>query len=221
MEEQLTPICIESKSSHNSQNRQSDHEVIYRVARFHARKRGLCPEDMEDCAISLVERLVLSGILHTAFPSGPPGAWLHRCASNHASNFSRNVRRRAMMEAPLDSATLETIWSSPKQNALHFEDEWASIDRHEQIVSASALLDPVPRAILLKHYIYGRSIRTLAEEYDRTTGAIEHVLWRARRRIRSVLSRRGILCPSNNEPNSGLTAKDEHRVERTNRSVSR
>src|SRR5437016_2091098 len=79
---------------------------VLAVARHHARRFGISADDVEDCAMDFVERMLDKDrrATYLTLPLDHRDAWLHRCAMNHACNFSRGLSRRRHREVPWPAA---------------------------------------------------------------------------------------------------------------------
>lgn len=98
-------------------------------------------------------------------------AWLMRIASNAiADRWQRNAREPALPDEPLD--------------------EPGAIDQIERRAILSELVDALPddqRHVVLRRFIDQRSIREIAQEMDRSEGAIKQLQFRALQTLRTNL----------------------------------
>jgi|SRR5579872_4670580 len=167
---------------------------LTRIGGHHALRAGLTREDVEDCAITFVERMFLRNetLLRARLSDGSV-QWLHVCARNHARSFRRasdRHRRYIATDVELCTGMESTGGVSPGQG-----DPTAGMIRSERWESVAACIDqlsPALQELLIRHYFLDESCQDLAARTGRTPHAVEQALLRARKRIKALLLRRGL-----------------------------
>lgn len=161
------------------------------IAKREARRLRLSSEDAEDCALTFIEKHLLGS---RCAQHGVDPAWVRRCARNHAIDFHRAQTRRYQHEtnkqpseegfAPDVALDLPAHVPSPLADLLHNE-------CHDALLDAILQLDGEPLVLFIRRYMGDESVEALAAETGKTPEALRKVLYRAARRIRGVLERRG------------------------------
>jgi DNA-directed RNA polymerase specialized sigma24 family protein len=179
--------------------RAEDHlcRMLLKLAGSVARRRGLTREEAEDCAAEFARRML--GRQECAAPMGPDGhcfpAWLHRCAENHVTDFCRAKERLGQHEQPWPEAVRGdgplVAWDFAGSTSLAEarplrEESW------QRTTVALDRLPPIMSELLVRHHLHGECIRDLAASCDRTPAAVQLILLRARRQMRSLLERMGL-----------------------------
>ncbi len=171
-------------------------QQAYYYGRASARQYRLQEVEAEDCAATFVEKIYRYSANLAGSGSAPPAspAWMRRCALNHASNFARDLRRRSQYELACgelshgrEHTAGDVRKGSQSPDAMLLRDEfWVTIR------GALNSLTPEPRAMFVRHHIYGETVRQLALRFGRSDHAVEQALLRARRRVGAELARRGM-----------------------------
>lgn len=160
------------------------------VARCHARHLGLTVEDAEDCAAAFVERE-----WHHERVNDPCSAWQHTCAENFARDFRRALLRRGQHELCWGEcarpgeppAMLDLPDSVPgPENCLLRREFW------REVRAVLKRVEPVPRKLFLRRTVRQWSISELAAWSGLTQHVVEQKLYRARKRLREILLRKGL-----------------------------
>jgi RNA polymerase sigma factor (sigma-70 family) len=162
----------------------------------HAVQFGLSPEDADDCAGGLVARILGIGkeTIEEVQRNGSFTAWRDVCMRRHIVSYCREVARRRWAMLP-DAASLEAgggqvISSdhpgiSPETGVLQGE-------FRDRFAAALAQLASPARDVVIRHVIYGESIRDLAAALGRKPHAVSESCSTALRRIRAILRRQGM-----------------------------
>lgn len=171
-----------------------DLELYREIAIMQAVRLRLSPADVEDCASLFVCKLLEKQNARTITQfenAAHKEAWLHRCARNHALNYSRGLRRLQQRQIPwLDSneetyiATMVEVKPSPLARCL----------RREAVAEALAAVDTLSEQALflfIAHHIDGRSLVHLAQSIGKNSNAVSQAVFRARVHVRQQLERRG------------------------------
>lgn len=157
--------------------------------RRRARCLGLSPEDADDCAVAFVER-ELRRETGGVFSSRQPV-----CAENFVRDFRRILLRRRLHEYSWQGTARTgeppTVLDSPDsapgpEGCLLRREFW------REVRPVLKRLDPLPRKLLIRHHVRGKFIQELAAWSGRTPHVVEQKLYRARKRLRELLLRRGL-----------------------------
>jgi RNA polymerase sigma factor (sigma-70 family) len=163
-----------------------------RLAHYHALREGVPSAEVDDCGMTFVERMLLSGGNSAEQPlEGRGDAWLHRCAQNHARNYRRSAARH--------HPKLISLGDVRKAASRNFEpvsepSAESQVIRNIARRSIDDLVDkllPEVRAIFVSHYFHGYTAAEIAARSGRTAHAVEMALYRARRRLRRELHQEG------------------------------
>src|SRR3954452_20485922 len=104
-------------------------------------------------------------------------AWLFKIAHNVCLSRRRSTWRRGRVESPTDFEVVEELASAPSRRA-------------EELIGLQDVLEQMPeqqrRAILLREW-QGLSYREIADELEVSQGAVETLIFRARRALASGL----------------------------------
>ena len=110
--------------------------------------------------------------------------WVYRILSNQAFNFYRKRKRITTVDPGEDNYLWETIPADESDNA---DRETYSSSIREEIDSALQKLSPQQRVVfVLKHY-EGKKIKDIAAILDCTEGTIKRYLFRATRKLQTLL----------------------------------
>jgi DNA-directed RNA polymerase specialized sigma24 family protein len=165
-------------------------DKMIHLGRYHAVREGVPQSDVDDCELTFVENMLLSGANWASPTAKPCDTWLHRCAQNHARNFRRSVVRRDRRFVSLGAHHLRSL----REGLIDAETpESLLLRKHvrKSIDGAVAQLVPEVRSMLYSHHVQGNSAPEIALQSGRTTRAVEQALYRARRSVKSQLSRQG------------------------------
>jgi hypothetical protein len=164
---------------------------LKRVGRQFAWSEGVHPNDVDDCEITFVERMlfVYPRNLRENLILGRTG-WINVCARNHAKNFKRNATRHgrrtdSVKEQSLQFCEIEESKGDPETRSVRtvmFNDLLACID----------CLKPEVREILIRHHVLEESVADVAAACQRTVSATEQALFRGRKAVREHLGRKGL-----------------------------
>jgi RNA polymerase sigma factor (sigma-70 family) len=170
---------------------------ILAVARHHARLFGIPTDDLEDCAMDFLERMLRAKHItaYLTIHQSHREAWLHRCAINHASNYRRSLSRRRSHEVPwpttcdVDEAfsLTEFIDDSPGPEVRVLTREFWQ--RADSVVGG---LRPDHKRCFVRHYLFLEPVREIAARDQKSQAAVSKTLQRARKRLRVVAERMGI-----------------------------
>jgi RNA polymerase sigma factor (sigma-70 family) len=150
------------------------HEHSRRIYAYCLRQLG-SPEEAEDAVQATYLNACRS--LLTGFEPEVAQAWLFKVAHNVCLTKQRSTWRRRRIERPGDIHDIEELIPSPHNR----EDELFGID-----VALAALPEQQRRAILLREW-QGLSYREVAAEMGVTQGAVETLIFRARRGLAAAL----------------------------------
>jgi RNA polymerase sigma factor (sigma-70 family) len=106
-------------------------------------------------------------------------AWLYAIANRVIANRRRAEMRRRRVETPCDLDELQDVLASPQRE---------SVELIRLAESLEAMPEQQRRALLLREW-QGLSCREIAEELELTPGAVEALLFRARRTLQRELTR--------------------------------
>jgi len=109
-----------------------------------------------------------------------PIAWLIGIARNKVLNYYR---------AETTHLRHLTDWTHDAEQVPDIADELARLRDRDEFFRLLAPLRPEQRIVLLLHYLDGYSIREIASLIDKSEHAVESLLARARRTIRTTLDR--------------------------------
>ena len=133
------------------------------------------PEEAEDAVQATYLNACRS--LLSGFEPEVAQAWLFKVAHNVCLTRQRSTWRRRRIESPGDIQEIEDLFSSPHDHG----DELFGIDD-----ALAALPEQQRRAILLREW-QGLSYREVAAEMGITQGAVETLIFRARRGLAAAL----------------------------------
>ena len=113
-------------------------------------------------------------------------AWLHRIATNLCIDFIRRnrLRKSAFFECESMDEFLMNVadcHSMPASKAVENQELFA------QIHNAITQLSPQRRKIFILYHLKGFSLKEIAHQLERTTGAVKANLFHARRNLREAL----------------------------------
>jgi RNA polymerase sigma factor (sigma-70 family) len=150
------------------------HEHSGRIYAYCLRQLG-SPEEAEDAVQATYLNACRS--LLSGFEPEVAQAWLFKVAHNVCLTKQRSTWRRRRIERPGDIHDIEELIASPHNR----EDELFGIDD-----ALAALPEQQRRAILLREW-QGLSYREVAAEMGVTQGAVETLIFRARRGLAAAL----------------------------------
>jgi RNA polymerase sigma factor (sigma-70 family) len=150
------------------------HEHSGRIYAYCLRQLG-SPEEAEDAVQATYLNACRS--LLRGFEPEIAQAWLFKVAHNVCLTKQRSTWRRRRIERPGDFQEIEELIASPHNH----EDELLGID-----AALAALPEQQRRAILLREW-QGLSYREVAAEMGTTQGAVETLIFRARRSLAAAL----------------------------------
>jgi RNA polymerase sigma factor (sigma-70 family) len=158
------------------------HEHSGRIYAYCLRQLG-SPEEAEDAVQATYLNACRS--LLSGFEPEVAQAWLFKVAHNVCLTKQRSTWRRRRIERPGDIHDVEELIASPHNR----EDELFGIDD-----ALAALPEQQRRAILLREW-QGLSYREIAAEMGVTQGAVETLIFRARRGLAAALEAPGAPKP--------------------------
>jgi RNA polymerase sigma factor (sigma-70 family) len=150
------------------------HEHSRRIYAYCLRQLG-SPEEAEDALQATYLNACRS--LLSGFEPQIAQAWLFKVAHNVCLTKQRSTWRRRRIERPGDFQEIEDLIAAPQNH----EDELLGIDD-----ALAALPEQQRRAILLREW-QGLSYREVATEMGITQGAVETLIFRARRGLAAAL----------------------------------
>jgi RNA polymerase sigma factor (sigma-70 family) len=150
------------------------HEHSRRIYAYCLRQLG-SPEEAEDALQATYLNACRS--LLSGFEPQIAQAWLFKVAHNVCLTKQRSTWRRRRIERPGDFQEIEELIAAPHNH----EDELLGIDD-----ALAALPEQQRRAILLREW-QGLSYREVAAEMGITQGAVETLIFRARRGLAAAL----------------------------------
>jgi RNA polymerase sigma-70 factor (ECF subfamily) len=148
-------------------------QMIYRTAYSVTRS----PQDAED----VVQTLFL-GLLRRGFPEGlkeNPRAYLYRAAVNHSLNTVR-LRGRHL---PIADATSESLG-----HPANVDEAEQDADIQRRLAEAMTQLNPRAVDMLILRYEHNYSDAQIAKLLGKSRGAVAVTLYRARARLKRLLS---------------------------------
>jgi RNA polymerase sigma factor (sigma-70 family) len=164
----------------------------YAIGYFQASRVGLQHDDAQDCAMDFVIKALGREFAEIALTSKT--AWLHRCAYNHALNYSRTISRRRQREqswterygedAEREANARPAAVPGPRTLTLRKE-LW------HQVAAAVQRLTPMQQELFVRHHFRHQTARELAAMFDRTPHAMEESLSNIRRRLAALLRSSG------------------------------
>jgi RNA polymerase sigma-70 factor (ECF subfamily) len=120
-------------------------------------------------------------------------AWLRRALANNLTDevrrvgrASRNLSLERSLEAALESSSsrLEGLLASEQTSPSE------QVVRNEQLLHLADALTQLPddqRIAVIRHHLQGRPLADIAEELNRTRGAVGALLLRAMKKLRQLL----------------------------------
>jgi RNA polymerase sigma-70 factor, ECF subfamily len=150
------------------------HEHSRRIYAYCLRQLG-SPEEAEDALQATYLNACRS--LLSGFEPEVAQAWLFKVAHNVCLTRQRSKWRRSRVERPQDIQSIEEFIAAPEEpgdELLGIEDALASLSEQQR------------RAILLREW-QGLSYREVAAEMGLTQGAVETLIFRARRSLAAAL----------------------------------
>ncbi|MDA0798056.1 MAG: RNA polymerase sigma factor [Chloroflexi bacterium] len=114
--------------------------------------------------------------------------WLMRIVVNRAVDIAKRSRR----ERSLDEATEGVIELAARlRDPSPGPPEAAEAsETNAEILAAMRLLSPAERAVVVQRYYLELSDKEIAFATDRAVGTVKHLMFRARRKLRILLTRR-------------------------------
>jgi RNA polymerase sigma factor (sigma-70 family) len=150
------------------------HEHSRRIYAYCLRRLG-SPEEAEDAVQATYLNACRS--LLSGFEPQVAQAWLYKVAHNVCLTKQRSYRRRSRVERPEDIQSIEEFIAAPEEHGeelLGIEDALAGLPEQQR------------RAILLREW-QGLSYREVAAEMGLSQGAVETLIFRARRSLAAAL----------------------------------
>jgi RNA polymerase sigma-70 factor, ECF subfamily len=150
------------------------HEHSRRIYAYCLRRLG-SPEEAEDAVQATYLNACRS--LLSGFEPKVAQAWLYKVAHNVCLTKQRSYRRRSRVERPEDIQSIEGFIAAPEEHGdelLGIEDALAGLPEQQR------------RAILLREW-QGLSYREVATEMGLSQGAVETLIFRARRSLAAAL----------------------------------
>ena len=194
---------MEEQDEREQDEKKQDEEERFsrwrRVGYRHAAQTGLSHEDCEDCAAEFLiqmlseERKAPSAVLVITHVC----AWEHTCAHHFALNYRR---RESKYEHACDWQKLAGVETADVCLACSCQAE-SPLDiaaRHEFAQHLSLLLVCLPdsqQALFRRHHLQGETVPELARALQKTPGAIEQTLWRARQTLRKRMQEQEWIDP--------------------------
>jgi hypothetical protein len=167
------------------------------IGRSHGERIGIHENDLDDCAITFVERMVLlhENKLRQNLANGS-FYWIHTCAKNHALAFQDTLNaikwRHIPLRDPRASARMR-IRRERLRMAHHPEHCVVRSYLLGEVVSCIECLKPEIQELLIRRYLLGEPIREVAASTGRSIHAANQALTRAKMTIRGHLDRRGLV----------------------------
>ena len=168
------PLRLKVMSAAPDRAEELFHEHSRRIYAYCLRQLG-SPEEAEDAVQATYLNACRS--LLSGFEPEVAQAWLFKVAHNVCLTKQRSTWRRRRIESPGDIQEIEELIASPHNH----EDELFGIDD-----ALAALPEQQRRAILLREW-QGLSYREVAAEMGVTQGAVETLIFRARRGLAAAL----------------------------------
>jgi RNA polymerase sigma-70 factor, ECF subfamily len=150
------------------------HEHSRQIYAYCLRRLG-SPEEAEDAVQATYLNACRS--LLGGFEPRVAQAWLYKVAHNVCLTKQRSYRRRSRVERPEDIQSIEEFIAAPDEHG----DELLGIED-----ALAGLPDQQRRAILLREW-QGLSYREVATEMGLSQGAVETLIFRARRSLAAAL----------------------------------
>jgi RNA polymerase sigma factor (sigma-70 family) len=168
------PLRLKVMSAAPDRAEELFNEHSRRIYAYCLRQLG-SPEEAEDAVQATYLNACRS--LLSGFEPEVAQAWLFKVAHNVCLTRQRSTWRRRRIESPGDIQEIEELIASPRNH----EDELFGIDD-----ALAALPEQQRRAILLREW-QGLSYREVAAELGVTQGAVETLIFRARRGLAAAL----------------------------------
>jgi RNA polymerase sigma-70 factor (ECF subfamily) len=137
------------------------------------------PQDADDVHQETLLRAVHS--LHTLRNPGQFRSWLFSIARNLAMSFYRAQKRLCPM--PTDDAVIGTVEGVGPEEFVEAREEY------QTVAQALARLGTSHQTVLLMREVEGLSYADIAQRLNVSKGAVETLLFRARRRLRREYGR--------------------------------
>lgn len=162
-----------------------------RIGYEYARWSGLCPAASEDCAAEFLEHMQEESCKTSEAKTAVVNvlAWECTCARRFALNYRRGERRH---EQTCDRQNLtdrvETgmslICSRRPEEPFDFA---LRRDFHRQLPGHINALPALQREVFVRHHLHDEPVQEMADALNKTLGAVEQTLWRARQSLRQRL----------------------------------
>jgi RNA polymerase sigma-70 factor (ECF subfamily) len=153
--------------------------VVARTRRFARDPR----DGVEDMAQEVFLRVVMHSRSYRA-KAGSLRAWIFRIAARQAMDARRRGRRHRRRQETI-SDPRRPRWQEASDR---FVGQLAMADELQSMLSR---LGANERVAVSRRYLEGKSIETIAAAMGRTPKAVRGLIYRALRRLRRILSRRG------------------------------
>jgi hypothetical protein len=161
------------------------------IGRQAAIRVGVHPNDLDDCEITFVERMILlnDAKLKSTVNDGS-FVWINVCARHHALNFLRDVSRYGRKVVSLEISTRRNFRDVLQQN-----DPQSSIIRSslfDEISDCFEDLKPEVKEMLIRHVLLDEPVAVVADSLGRSRNATDQAMFRAKKNIREHLERKGL-----------------------------
>jgi RNA polymerase sigma factor (sigma-70 family) len=123
--------------------------------------------------------------------ASPSAAWLYRCAVNHTIDFKRTRIRLHVHECfSLDTfhESIRLVQESGCPCQMHLMQSW----HHDQVIAAISCLSSRQQYVFVAYHVNDVPIRDIALALHVSPHAVEQCLFRARQRLRELLTRQGV-----------------------------
>lgn len=174
----MKPTTILGLSAETSEERfdrfyREHYRLVYRAAYAVTGNREDAEDVLQDLFVSLLARWV-----QVAEMENPKG-YLHRSAVHQAHKKNRSRQRDNIIEN-LDGVPESELPSSAMDSEIQ-----------DQLLNAMALLKPADAEMLILTFLHGYSAAEMARIVDKSQSAVSVNLFRARTRLKKLMSRQG------------------------------
>ena len=166
------------------------------VESYGAEILGTCINRMGDSSLGedAAQDTLVRGIRGLPTYRGDAGLrpWLHRIAANRCVDLMRS--RQSRLKKSADESLLDAVESAETETPLELAEAQAErLGRLAAVRRAMSEVKEPDRTWLELHYTHGMSYDAIADDAGLSRPAVKQRIWRAVKKVRSLLSKRGDL----------------------------
>ncbi len=164
------------------------------VESYGAEILGTCINRMGDSSLGedAAQDTLVRGIRGLPTYRGDAGLrpWLHRIAANRCVDLMRS--RQSRLKKSVDESLLDAVESAETETPLELAEAQAErLGRLSAVRRAMSEVKEPDRTWLELHYTHGMSYDAIADDAGLSRPAVKQRIWRAVKKVRSLLSKRG------------------------------